>query len=282
VNQKKLLNLYGLKWNPFAAGLPQDGLVSNDKIDNFFFRVENLVIDGGYALITGHPGTGKSVILRMLAHRLSLMPEVRVGVFTRPQSGLPDFYREMGDLFGLELKVSNRWHSYKDLRKMWQDHINTSLFRPVLLVDEAQEVPAVALNELRLLASTDFDSKQILTVVLCGDTRLPDKFKAPDLIPLGSRIRVRLNQESASREEMMRFFDNLLEKAGNPKLITKGLKETLCDHSAGNYRVLINMANQLLDEALRQEADKIDEALFFQLFSLPKQSSYAGSKKKLA
>ena len=229
------------------------------------------MIDGGYALITGHPGTGKSVVLRMLAHRLSLMPEVRAGVFTRPQSGLPDFYREMGDLFGIALKVSNRWHSYKDLRKMWQDHINTNLFRPVLLVDEAQEIPAVALNELRLLASTDFDSKQILTVVLCGDTRLPDKFKTPDLIPLGSRIRVRLNLESASRDEMIRFLENLLEKAGNPMLITERLKETLCDHSAGNYRVLINMANQLLDEALRKEADKIDESLFFELFNPTKK-----------
>lgn len=45
------------------------------------------------------------------------MSEITIGEMSRPQSGLADFYREMGNLFGIELKVSNRYGGYKALRE---------------------------------------------------------------------------------------------------------------------------------------------------------------------
>jgi type II secretory pathway predicted ATPase ExeA len=215
VSNKKLLNLYGLKWNPFDPALPLEGLISTPQIDSFCWRVENLVMDGGYAMITGHPGTGKSVALRILAARLSKMQDVKVGVLTRPQSGLADFYRELGELFGVELKPSNRWGGYKTLRKGWNDHIRSTLFRPVLLIDESQEMLPAVLNELRMMMSENFDSEMILTLVLCGDNRLPEKFREPTLIPLGSRIRVRMTQESATKVQLEKTLLESMAKAGN-------------------------------------------------------------------
>ncbi|MCC8991831.1 MAG: ATP-binding protein, partial [Streptococcus sp.] len=220
MTNKELLNVYGLKWNPFSFDLPKEALQTSNKIDSFCFRVESLLIEGGYAMITGHPGTGKSVALRILSQRLSKLNEVRVGNIVRPQSGVADFYRELGDLFGMELKTSNRWMGYKGLRKKWIEHIQSTLFRAVLLIDEAQEMPSLVLNELRLISSYDLDAKTILTIVFCGDTRLPEKFKSPELIPLGSRIRTRLKQEPASKEELLTLLKMGIEKAGNPKLMT--------------------------------------------------------------
>jgi hypothetical protein len=54
---------------------------------------------GGFALVTGAPGTGKSVTLRILAERLGAQRDIKIGIVSRPQAGLADFYREMGDLF---------------------------------------------------------------------------------------------------------------------------------------------------------------------------------------
>ena len=71
MNSKKLLSLWGLKWNPFSPELPSDGLLVTPKIDHFAWRVEQLVQEGGFALITGESGTGKSVALRIVAGRLS-------------------------------------------------------------------------------------------------------------------------------------------------------------------------------------------------------------------
>ena len=272
MSNKKLLNLYGLKWNPFDPALPLEGLISSPQIDSFCWRVENLVMDGGYAMITGHPGTGKSVALRILAARLSKMQDVKVGVLTRPQSGLSDFYRELGELFGVELKTSNRWGGYKMLRQGWADHIRTTLLRPVLLIDESQEMLPVVLNELRMMMSENFDSEMILTLVLCGDNRLPEKFRDPTLIPLGSRIRVRMTQESATKEQLEKTLIESMAKTGNANLMNKDLVNTLVEHAAGNYRVMMIMADNILSEGMVKEVDQLNENLFFEIYSTPQKT----------
>jgi type II secretory pathway predicted ATPase ExeA len=136
---KKLLSLYGLKWNPFSPDLPTEALYVSPRIESFCWRIEQaLVPEGGFALIGGEPGSGKSVALRILAERLEQLRDVTVGVLTHPQSSLADFYREMGEVFGVSLKPHNRWGGFKALRERWQTHLDSTLLRPVLLIDEVQ------------------------------------------------------------------------------------------------------------------------------------------------
>ena len=59
-------------------------------------------------------------------------------------------------------------------------------------------------------------------------------------------------------------------------MLSAGLINAICEHAAGNYRVLMNMANDLLAEALRRELDTLDEKLFFEVFDLER----SGSKKR--
>lgn len=82
---------FGLKWNPFGKDIPVDGMTIPPRVGKFCWRVENLAHEGGYALITGAPGLGKSVALRILEDRLSKLRELQVGVILRPQSRLADF-----------------------------------------------------------------------------------------------------------------------------------------------------------------------------------------------
>ncbi len=267
---KTLLALYGLKWNPFSPELPAEALQTRAQVDNFCWRVEHtLVREGGFALITGDPGTGKSVALRLLAGRLGQLRDLTVGAITHPSSNLADFYREMGDLFGVELKPHNRWGGFKALRERWLAHLESTLLRPILLIDEAQEMHPAVLNELRLLSSTQFDSRLLLSVVLAGDGRLSNKLRREELLPLGSRIRVRLHLEYASRDELMACLTHLQSSAGNASLMTPQLCQTLCDHAVGNYRVLTTMAGELLATAAQRELTLLDEKLYLELFATP-------------
>jgi type II secretory pathway predicted ATPase ExeA len=280
MNSKKLLALCGLKWNPFSPDLPAEGLRFTPEIEDFAWRVENLVHDGGFALITGDPGTGKSVALRILAERLSALPDVAVGVLTRPQSRIADFYRELAEIFNVQLSPHNRWGGFKVLRERWRAHLESSLLRPVLLIDEAQEMVPEVLSELRLLASANFDSTSYLTAVLCGDGRLLERFRHADLVPLGSRIRTRLVLDYASREQLRELLVHAMSKAGNRKLMTSQLIDTLVEHSAGNYRVLMTMAGELLMAAVAREAAEIDEKLYFEVFqSRPSRREARGAAK---
>jgi type II secretory pathway predicted ATPase ExeA len=210
----RLLALYGLKWNPFSPELPTEAIHVPAKLESFCWRIEHAQIrEGGFAMIHGEPGTGKSVALRVLADRLARIPDVTVGVINHPQSNIADLYRELGDVFGVPLRPHNRWGGFKSLRSRWLAHLQTTRSRAVLLVDEAQEMSPAALCELRLMASAHFDSQPLLCVVLAGDARLLDKLRREDLIPLGSRIRTRLATEHASRDELMatqvRHFQNV-------------------------------------------------------------------------
>ena len=134
----------------------------------------------------------------------------------------------------------------------------------------AFDISTAVLNELRFLGSTRFDSRQILTVVLAGDTRLPEKFRHEDLLALGSRIRTRLTLQPASTEDLRATLKHLISTAGNTALMTADLIATLSEHALGNYRVLMTLSGELLSAAAEKELPQLDEKLYFQVFSIPK------------
>jgi type II secretory pathway predicted ATPase ExeA len=268
---KKLLSLFGLKYNPFSPDLPSDALLVTPKLESFAWRIEHAQLrEGGFALITGDPGTGKSVALRLLAEKLGRLRDVTVGALAHPQSNLADFYREMGELFAVPLRPHNRWGGFKALRDRWQAHIESTLSRPLLLIDEAQEMTTPVLCELRLLTSMQFDSKIILSVVLAGDARLTERFRRDELLPLGSRIRTRLTMEYATSEELRTCLKHLVSSAGNAKLLTPELTATICDHAGGNFRTMTTLAGELLAVAAERELPQLDEKLYLDVFAAPK------------
>ncbi len=259
--------LYGLKYNPFLPALPPEAIWMLPGVENFAHRLKIMVARGGFALITGDPGQGKSKTLQWIAQQLSLMPDLMVGVMQRPQSQLADFYREMGELFAVALTPLNRYGGFKSLRARWKTHCQSTLRRPVLLIDEAQETSAACLTELRLLQSACFDSESLLFTILCGDGRLPERFRSPELLPLGSRIRTRLQLAPLSPEQLEDYLTFALAQAGHPQLMTPELIRTLSAHALNNLRVLNHMAAELLSAAAQRNLSHIDEALYFELFS---------------
>ena len=264
MNLKTAFALYGLKWNPFSAEVPDEALVSTPQIESFIWRVESLLYEGGFALVIGEPGLGKSVCLRLLSKKLTNVPDLKIVEFSRPQSGVADFYHELGSLFSIPLNYHNHWRTFDDLRKQWTGHIEKSLIRPLLLIDEAQEMAPSVLSELRILSSMRLDSRIVLTVVLAGDQRLSQSLRRAELLPLASRIRTRLNLEHYSKDQLLALLTEELKLAGAPNLMTKELICMLVDHAAGNPRIMNIIAGEILALAIKKESQILNEALFFE------------------
>jgi len=152
--------------------------------------------------------------------------------------------------------------------------------RPVIIIDEAQDMVPTTLSELRLLSSSEFDSQNLLTVVLAGDKRLPEKFRTPDLLPVGSRIKVRLVLEHLTKNDLVDHLSQMITLAGNSNLMTKEVLNTLAEHSMGNYRILMTMATDLLLAAIAKKSTQIDESLYFEVFSQNKPKTKSSLPKR--
>jgi hypothetical protein len=125
-----LLPFFRLKFHPFRPEVPTEALHMTPAVDVFCGRVERTVGDGGFVMVTGEPGSGKSVALRLLSERLRGLRDVVVGTVDHPQSRVSDFYCEVGDIFGVPFPPHNRWAGFKTLRARWGEHIATTLMRP--------------------------------------------------------------------------------------------------------------------------------------------------------
>ena len=95
------------------------------------------------------------------------------------------------------------------------------------------------------------------------------------MLPVKSRLRVRLTLEESSRDELLACLKHILAAAGNPKLMTDALMAALVDHASGNLRALMQSADDLLQAGLEKDGCALDEKLFFEVFAIPQPTKRA-------
>lgn len=261
-NQTKMLQFFSLRYNPFRPDVPASDLVLSQESKNFITRIEDLVLDGGFACITGEPGLGKSTLLRQIHEHMSKIPDINITELARPQSTIIDIYRELANGYGFEVNGFNRFTSFKKLRQNWKKHISTTDFRPIVLIDEAQHLSVSVLDELRIICSESYDSKRLITVVFAGDGRFLEKLGREELRPLASRISVKRSFYPLSPQELVSQVTDLIMRAGNPSLFETCVLESVANAAAGNIRAMVHSLASLLLAAYRSEAPVVNQSIF--------------------
>ncbi|MDI9245529.1 AAA family ATPase [Marinobacter sp. CHS3-4] len=200
---------------------------------------------GGFIVITGEVGTGKTTVSRCFIENA---PDyVDIALVLNPRLSARELLSSICD--ELEIEHSAR-ASIKELVGLINDDLleaHAAGRHKVLMIDEAQNLSAEVLEQLRLLTNLETTEKKLLQIVLLGQPELQDMLALPQLRQLNQRVTARYHLEGLVRDELDAYIRYRLGVAGmRGEIFSEGAIKALYRHSQGIPRLI----NLICDRAL--------------------------------
>jgi MSHA biogenesis protein MshM len=241
---------FGLTQAPF--GKDSKELWNNPQLINLERQFKWLLKSPGLGLLTAEPGLGKTAALRHLTSNLN-PHQYWVRYIAETDFGRLDFYRQLAVNFNLasSFRRSQLWRDIKE----HVTHLATQKnILPVLIIDEAQNLPPVFLRDFPSFLNFVFDSKDYMTVWLVGHNELARTIDRSNNAALATRIQARCHlQPISDRDSFREFLMHGLAQAGcTSTILSDSAIEILRIASKGNPR----QVHQLVVTALQIATDK--------------------------
>ena len=255
--ETRLRSAFGIKRVPFGKDLEPDELFLTDSFTQSTDRLRYLLDRRGIGAIFGAPGTGKSTLLRAFLGGLT-KAAYSVCYVSHSTCAVLDLFREIARGFQIE----PRYRKADVIREVKQRIVKLSRgqkVQPVLIVDDAHLLPTHVLDDLRLLTSFDGDSRDELTMVLCGHPQLESNLRLAINEALAQRIVLRVRTRSLHPDEVDGYLLFRLERAGRTaKLFLPDAVEAIARAARGVPRLIDRLAEHSLLIALRGKHTEID------------------------
>ena len=198
----------------------------------------------GFTVVTGEVGCGKTTLIRHLLNQLD--EEVTVGLISNTHKRFSDVLAWVLMAFGLDYASGGPVRQYETFVNFLVAEYTRGR-RVVLIVDEAQNLDAGALEELRVLSNVNADKDQVIQLVLVGQPELKTTLEHPDLRQLAQRVVAHYYLLPLSAEETIHYIRHrLVHAGGSPDLFTDEACQRVHHYSAGVPRLI----NLLCDTAL--------------------------------
>ena len=199
----------------------------------------------GFALITGEIGSGKTTVARALLSNLS--PDTRLAMVLNTHLTSKQLLEVICQEFELPTKGRDRVEMHAQINEflveqLAQDH------NVVILIDEAQNLNARTLEEIRMISNLETETEKLVQVILMGQPELKKKIDAPELEQLRQRITVRFHLTGLTYSEVVEYLYHRLRIAGNERAVhfTRGALREIARASRGIPRLI----NIICDNAL--------------------------------
>ena len=237
---------YGLREAPFQITPDPRFLFFSDQHREAFHHVLYGIQERkGFIQLTGEVGAGKTTVCRAILRRLG--PEYRTALIFNPVLTSTEFFRVVVTELGLDPGTRDRSQLLELLNAYLLEQA-ASGHDVVLFIDEAQDLDADLLEQVRLLSNLETDDRKLLQIVLLGQPELREKLNARSLRQLRQRITVRYHLDPLSREDTERYIGHRLKVAGangRPSFTSWAIR-TIYRYSGGIPRLV----NAVCDKAL--------------------------------
>ena len=253
-------SFYGFREKPFSL-LPDSGfLYLSGKHRMALTLLEyGLMNQAGFTVISGGIGTGKTTLIRKLLNDID--PTLKVGLISNT-------HQTFGDLLQWIALAYDLPHQGKDKVQLYQEFMDFIIQeyaqgrRTVLIVDEAQNMPADTLEELRMLSNVNADKDQVLQIILVGQRELRETLKRPDLVQFAQRIGVDYHLEPLDAEETSDYIRHRCKTAGGKaELFSDQACQLIHQYSGGVPRLINLLCDTALVYGYAEQRDRVDATL---------------------
>lgn len=225
-------NLFGLSRMPFGKSLPVRDLFASSGFQEALARLEMALDNEEAALLTGAVGCGKSNVLR--AFTASLDPNAYLVIYIAADSFK---IAELAKRALASLKVEIPYTGAQALRKLEQTVVKLNsekCIKPLMVLDEVQELPLATLVSLKSLLNYAMDSQIAMFLLLCGQSSIHQTLGYPCLEALGRRLRIRYSLRPLSLEESSAYISHHMKLAGvEHPVFTDDTKAAIFQHTKG-------------------------------------------------
>ena len=266
---------FKLKDAPFSiAPDPRFLYMSDQHREALAHLMYGLNSEGGFVLLTGEVGTGKTTVCRCL---LNQIPEnSSIAFIFNPKLTVEELLATICDEF--EIKYPDKTSSIKVFVDLINDYLLKSHKegrKTVLIIDEAQNLSADVLEQLRLLTNLETNQCKLLQIILLGQPELKAKLEQPELRQLSQRIIARYHLDSLSKSDVASYVAHRLSVAGRRKQLFPDSTITKLYHLSGGIPRIINV---LCDRALLGAYTKGKSRVSRSILSKAASEVFGGSK----
>jgi general secretion pathway protein A len=251
---------FGLKESPFSiAPDPHYLYLSGGHREALAHLVYGINNDGGFILLTGEVGTGKTTVCRCLLEQLP--DNTEIAFILNPKLTVEELLATICDEFGIRCPEGNQSNQvFVSAIYEYLLHIPEKGHRAILVIEEAQNLSMEVLEQIRLLTNLETSQRKLLQIILIGQPELREILAHPQLRQLSQRVTARYHLGPLSMDETLAYVNHRLSVAGLARdpLFPKGTLKLLFRLTGGIPRLINVICDRALLGAYVQGKDHVD------------------------
>ena len=252
---------FGIEENPFSLTPdPRYLFMTEGHQEALAHLLYGVSEGGGFVLLTGEVGTGKTSVCRCLLEQLPA--EAEVALVLNPRLNEIELLASVFDELGIERPETSSLKTLVDGLNQHLLRLHAEGRHAVLIIDEAQSLRLSVLEQVRLLTNLETDKRKLLQIILIGQPELDEILNRRELRQLAQRITSRAHLAPLSAAETTAYMAHRLEVAGlSAATFTRRARAEVYAHSRGIPRLINSLCDRCLLAAFAQETKQIDRKM---------------------